>query len=151
MIKETAYETLDRVSKIKNKPERTEALREELKNNKQLAMLVQYTYHPDVKFALPPGPLPDDIAKKSRHDEGGILYNNARRLYQFKDDFNLPKTKRETNFLVLYESVASDDADLLIGIKDKKLPWKSLSKAFVKKAVPELFPPVDETDTVDEE
>jgi hypothetical protein len=40
----------------------------------------------------------------------------------------------------LLNDVAGKDADLLLAIKNKKLPWKTLNRAFVVKTCPELFP-----------
>ena len=144
MKKETAFRTLERIAKIKSTVDRTAALREALANNRPLTILVQYTYHPDIKWKLPDGDLPDTIAKKSDHDEYAPLYQWVKKMYQFRDNFNMNQAKREGNFIACYESVAREDVEVLIGVKDKKLPWRNLGADFVMSAVPELFPPVPE-------
>lgn len=145
MIKETAYKTLERVAKIADHDERKNALRELLINNNNLAIVVQRVYHPNYTFDLPAGPMPE-IAKRSRHDEYGPFYNNIKRWDKFRpasevpENVNIRQSVREEQFLSLYESVADDDADLLVAVKDKKLPWDTLNVEFVVEAVPELFP-----------
>lgn len=136
----TAYEILEQIANIADPIERKNTLRTVLSNNNALAIVVQRTYHPDYKFDIPEGPLPAEIAKKSGHDEPGPFLQSLRRWYTCLDNFQLPKHKKEAHFIDIYESVASKDADLLIAVKDKKLPWETLDAAFVVDAVPELFP-----------
>lgn len=146
MIKETAYETLENIAKIADREKRKATLRAVLENNNALAIIVQRTYHPRYNFDLPVGPLPSDIAKKSGHDEAGPMYNNLRRWDILRSAEEQPtnagimQSKREEQFISLYEAVASKDADLLIAVKDKELPWPTLDCEFVVDAVPELFP-----------
>lgn len=53
---------------------------------------------------------------------------------------HVPKWQKENNFAGLACDVAGRDFDLLVAMKDKKLPWKTLNKGFCLKALPELFP-----------
>lgn len=74
------------------------------------------------------------------------MYNNLRRwdilrpASEQPNNAGITQSKRELQFISLYEAVASNDADLLVGVKDKELPWPSLDATFVVDAVPELFP-----------
>ena len=46
--------------------------------------------------------------------------------------------KREMLFIEFIESLDPDDAKLILSIKNKKMPWKAISKHVAKKAFPEL-------------
>lgn len=152
-IRETAYKTFNRVAKIVDPKERKAALRQILNENNNLAIVLQRCYHPNYNFRVIKGPVPDTIAKKSNHDEHGPFYNSIRFWDKFRvteelandptkaNLANMAKHVVERHFLDLYEAVANDDAELLVGIKDKKLPWEELNAEFVVDAIPELFPP----------
>lgn len=146
MRKETAYATLKRIASIEDEDQRKSTLRNECANNNLLAIILQRCYHPNYNFNLPKGPIPPNIAKKSNHDEMGSFYRNLRRWDLFRipnevpSNSNLKSNVVEAQFIDLYESVASDDADLLVAIKDKELPWPELNKEFVTASLPELFP-----------
>lgn len=144
--RETAYSTLKKINDIQDYEQRKHALRQELIQNNVLAIVVQRTYHPNYNFTLPVGPLPNEVAKKSNHNEAGPFYNSLKKWYIFRPEnecveaAGIKQTIKEAQFIDLYESVATDDADLLIGVKDKKLPFDNLSAEFVTEAIPELFP-----------
>lgn len=145
-IRETAYKSLDRIANIEDHSARKAALRKLLADNHNLAIFIQRCYHPNYNFSLPSGNLPESIAKKSNHDDYGMFYRNMKRWEIFRLPEEVPlngqikKHVVEQQFIDLYEAVSSDDADLLIAVKDKKLPWDTLSCEFVVDAVPELFP-----------
>lgn len=111
-------------------------------SNPTLKKILGYCFDPRVEFSLPPGDLPEDSVKfaAKAEDLQGALYNRARMLdHVLKTPLN--KTKqidRERIFLQLLEGIDRDDAELLISIKDKKLP-KKYSKV-TKKIVAEAFP-----------
>jgi hypothetical protein len=75
-------------------------------------------------------------------DQEGRLYAELRRLYLFIEGGNpsLTKVKREYLFIQLLESIDKQDAELLVAVKDKKLPYKGLTASVVKKAFPGLLP-----------
>ena len=151
MLTESAYQTLNRVALIKEKDARREALRFELGKRPALAMAVQYAYHPDVQFDLPEGPLPGSMFKPSGHEDFSIFYTNVKKLRHFFTSSPVRRVVKENNFAGLCSDVAGSDALLLMAIKDKKLPWKTLNKSFVVKAIPELFPPAMPTEPEEDE
>jgi hypothetical protein len=51
---------------------------------------------------------------------------------------NLSKIRRETLFIQLLESIHPKDAILLSSIKDKKIPFKGLTKKIVHQAFPDI-------------
>ena len=137
MARFSVSEILKRCSEYKKKEERVEALR--VNCNESCKIVLQYMFHPDVKFALPDGKPP---FKYSQFDEQNMLHSEARRLYLFLEGVNpdMKPLKRETLFLEILQSVTPDDADLLVAMKDKKSPYKGLTYDVAVAAFPELFP-----------
>lgn len=153
MIRESAYQVLNRVAQIQNKQLRRDSLREVLANSQPLATLIQYAYHPDVQWDLPTGTLPDGLVTrryKHDHDDYSVMFSNIRKLPKFFVGSPVAPDKKLELFAGLIRDVTADDADLLLAIKDKKLPWKTLNQPFVAKAIPELFPPTEQSEEVDE-
>jgi hypothetical protein len=103
-------------------------------------IILKYAFDPNIKFLLPEGAPPykpcDFLDQESR------LYSELRRLYLFVEGGNpsLTKVKREFLFIQLLESIDKQDAELLCAVKDKKLPYKGMTAAVVKKAFPGLLP-----------
>jgi len=105
-----------------------------------LKTVLQYALHPGIRWALPPGAPP--YKPTDFLDQEGMLYMEARRLYLFveggKDD--LKKIKREMMFIGLLESIHKKDAELLLAVKEKKLPYPSINYNIVNSAFPGLLP-----------
>lgn len=137
MARMSISEILRRCSEFKKKEERVEALRQNC--NEACKIVLQYMFHPDVKFALPEGKPP---FKYSQFEEHNMLHTEARKLYLFLEGVNpeMKPAKRESLFLQILESVTPDDADLLLSMKDKKSPYKGLTKEVAVAAFPEIFP-----------
>lgn len=137
MARMSVSDILKKCSEFKKKEERVEALR--VNCNEPCKIVLQYMFHPDVKFALPEGKPP---FKYSEFDEHNMLHSEARRLYLFLEGVNpdMKPAKRESLFLDILQSVTADDADLLVAMKDKKSPYKGLTKDVAVAAFPELFP-----------
>lgn len=89
-----------------------------------LEQILQYNYHPDIKFTLPEGEVPykkeDDVpVGKSASN----LYREGRRLYLFLEGEaqNLKPYRREMLFIELLEGIHWTEAEVLIAVKDKRL------------------------------
>lgn len=141
MSRDTIYNHLNRVAQIKSKAERIVAVRKLCAEVPAIALLIQYTYHPDVIWDLPPGPLPDTIFRKSGHDERGPLLQGVKKMKNFWTSSPVSEENKQRNFISFCESVASKDYEVVIACKDKKLPWTQLSQKFCYAALPDLFPP----------
>lgn len=130
-------EIMEQANKIKDSEERRKFI---LQNDSQaLRTIIQYCYHPQVKWLLPKGEPP---YKPSEHVESqGMLYGEARKLYLFVEGGNdaLTKTKREQLYIQMLESLDKNDAKILASIKDKKLPYKYLTKIFFERTFPGLL------------
>lgn len=131
-------EILEAASKQKKKEDKIKYLRE----NDSLALrtVICFALHPAVKILLPDGPAP--YRKSDLADENfGMLYSDYRKLYLFCEGGNdaLSKNKRELLFVQLLEGIHPKDADLLVSAKDKKLPYKGLTKDHIEEAFPGIF------------
>jgi hypothetical protein len=101
--------------------------------------ILQFCFDPRIKWLLPEGDAPYTPSDLSSQESN--LYAEARKLYLFVQggNNNLVPLKREALFINLLQSVSRDDAELLISIKDKKLPFEGLTAEIVQKAFPGLF------------
>lgn len=137
-MKKGLSEILEEVSKVKKKEERIEELRKH-GDNRALLQILQYAFDPRVKWLLPEGTPP--FKKNEYIDQESNLYAEMRRLYLFVEggNPNLTTTKREMLFIGLLETVAPADAVLLCAVKDKKLPFKTITAEIVNEAFPGLL------------
>jgi hypothetical protein len=130
-------EILDRASNMKTKKEKIDFLRGN--DNSVLRNILRYAYDPSIKFLLPEGAPP---YKRSEFVDGhGMLYSESRKLYLFVEggNPNLTPLKREMLFINFLESLDPKDADLMINVKDKKIPYKGINKALIKETFPGLI------------
>jgi hypothetical protein len=97
------------------------------------------TYDPAIEFDLPDSAPP---FTPSKWDEAGNFHQEikrAQRVFVKGATPGLSKVKIEGLFISTLEYVDKDDAQLLIGMIAKKLPFKSLNEKLIKEALPELF------------
>lgn len=130
---------LEDAEKIKSKKDRVQFLRSH-HPNKTMLRLLKYTFDPEIKFALPDGNPPFKENDIIEEDMSG-LYQEDRRLYLFIEggNPNLHPIRRETLFIQLLESINPKEAKLMLAVKDKKLPYKGITKEVVKEAFPNLL------------
>lgn len=128
---------LETASQFKTNQEKIQYLRQH--DSSALRTVLQYAMDPKVKWLLPEGEPP--YKKNQNIDQEGMLYAEARRLYLFVEggNPNLTKLKREMLFIDLLQSVHPKDAELLISVKEKKLPYKNYSKKLINEAFPGLI------------
>jgi hypothetical protein len=131
---------LKNISKIKDPDQRKLELTKH-QNNKALMTVLQAAYHPAIKFLLPEGTPPFKKLQKSQDAEGS-LYREARKFYIFIEGQtpNISQLKRETLFIQLLEALDPDDAELILGMKDKKIIYPGLTYEFVHSTFPDLIP-----------
>lgn len=130
---------LEDAENIKSKKDRVQFLRSH-HPNKTMLRLLKYTFDPEIKFALPAGNPPFKENDIIEEDMSG-LYQEDRRLYLFIEggNPNLHPIRRETLFIQLLESINPKEAKLMLAVKDKKLPYKGITKEVVKEAFPNLL------------
>ena len=131
------YEQLSVISELKTTKEKVESI---VTHPRVAAFRAIFglAYDQNIKWLLPEGEppyRPTDVL-----DAEGRLLSELRRLYLFVEGGNpdLTKTRREFLFIQLLESVHPQDAKLLIAMKDRKLPFKGLTKKVAQQAFPDL-------------
>ena len=102
--------------------------------------ILKCVYDPNIKFLLPKGKAPYKPTEFDRQE--GRLYFEIRKMYLFIEggNPNLSQIKREQIFIDLLESIDRQDAELLVAIKDKKMPFKNINRNLVEKTYPGLIP-----------
>jgi len=136
-MKKSIYSILKECAEPKQVKDRVELLQKNA--NPTLLMLLKYAFDPSIKFLLPEG---DPPYKPCEYvDQESRLYQEARKIYLFVEggNPNLTKFKRESLYIQFIEGIDKNDAILMLAIKDKKLPFKSLTADVIKKAFPDLF------------
>jgi hypothetical protein len=107
--------------------------------NQGVMTILKLAFDPEVKFNLPEG---DPPYKPCQYlDQQTMLYNSIRRMYLFigEGNPNLSQKKREMLFINLIESLDPEDAKLLCAVKDKKMPYKGVTKKLVQETFPGLI------------
>jgi hypothetical protein len=120
-------------------------------DNPVLRIILKCVFDSKIIFLLPEGTPP---YKPSEHlDLEGRLYSEARRLYLFIEggNPNLTKFKRESLFIQLIESLDKNDAELMVSVKDKKLPYKGVTEKVVREAFPDLISTEEKNEQVTKE
>jgi hypothetical protein len=131
-------EFLKKVSYQKHTKTKVEALKHN--DSKPLRIILQAAFDPAVKFALPAGAPP--YTPNKLVDQENVLIREAEKIKYFLEGFypNMKPAKREQLFIEFLERLAPKDAELLLAIKDKKLPFKGISIQHVITALPGLIP-----------
>lgn len=140
MPSKTFYSIFEEVDKAKTKKEKIETLKKH--SSPSLKLVLGATFDPRVKWLLPEGEPPYKPLPKGSDGELD-LSGELRKLYLFTEgntetQRNLKQTKRETLFIGLLESLDPDEAKVLVAMKDRKLPFKSITKKLVAEAFPNL-------------
>ena len=136
--KEGVAEALARISKIKSRKEQIAALR----SDHSIAMenVVDICFNPQVNFDLPEGAPPYKPQPKES-DCQAVLYANLRKFGIFMKNGPYPNMKplqREVQFVQFLETLDPDDAKLILSIKDKKMPYKGITRKLFEEAWPAL-------------
>jgi hypothetical protein len=130
------YEILENTSKLKTEQEKIAFLQEHA-DNTALQTIIVGALVPEVRWALPPGNPPYTPCDPVNSE--GFLYSQAKRLYIFAEGgSNLPNLRREALFIELLESVHPKDAEMILAMKDKTLPY-GITPQLINKAFPGLL------------
>jgi hypothetical protein len=133
---DTIFTDLEKTSGRKNKVNFLRSHRP----NQLMITLLKYTFDSNIRFDLPEG-APPYKENEDLDDDFSGLYGEQRRLYLFLEGGNpdLKPVKRESIFIEVLESIHPKEAKVLIAVKDKKLPYKGLTKKLVEEAFPGLL------------
>lgn len=130
-------EILERISKLKKRGEKIAELK---RVYKQIGPVADLCYNPKYVWLLPEGTPPYKPQPKEA-DVQGVLMNSIRKFGVFLQNNgydNLRRSKREQIFIEYLEAMDPDDAKLILQIKDKKMPFKTLTKSLFQEAYPRL-------------
>ena len=136
MFKVAIYKILENTSKLKTVDEKCSYLQQN--QSAVLFDVLRGIFDPNIKWDLPPGDPPYKPCESSEVE--GKFYVEARKLYLFVVGNNVSTVKREVLFVQFLESIHPDDAKLVLSMKDKKTPYKGLTKKIVDQAFPGLLP-----------
>jgi len=133
---DSVAKTFAKINELKKKEERVQALK--LNNNLPVRTVLAAWFDPTIKFLLPEGVPP---YRESKFDEPKSFLQEVPRLYLFVEggNPNLKQVRREQIFIEMLERINADDAKLLLSMKDKKCPFKGITKDIVNEAIPGLL------------
>ena len=136
-------EILSEASKLKAKKDKVEFL-SRYRNRKDLEHIIKGAYHPAIEWLIPDGPLPagiqfSDVPAPDLADNRLI---QAWRQFQYlvKGGPDMKQAKREDIYLNILRSVHRSEAELLMGIVGKKIPYKGLTRALMLETFPDWLP-----------
>ena len=133
------FEILQKVAEAKTRAEKIEILRQ---HDKNWAMkdLLRGTFDDAVQWLLPTGPVPYEPAPDRSHPSDWSQHNK-KLAYFVKGGrgTDMIKIKREKMFLDILETIHPQDAELLVGMINKKMPIKGITKKLVQEAFPNLI------------
>ena len=129
-------EILQRVDTLETKEEKINWLR--YHDSYALRAILMGCFNPNIKWLLPEG---EPSYKPAEFlDLQGRLVNETKHFNLFVEGGHptLTQKRREQLFLQVLESVTPNDAKLLLAIKDKKMPYKSVTEKLVHEAFPDI-------------
>jgi hypothetical protein len=135
------FDTIFReVEKTSKKADKIRILHEN--SSPTLKAILGYTYDPTVEWLLPDG-IPPHKPMEEVQDAGITLGTASRQFYLFvkgstDTQKNLKQIRREQLFIQLLESVDPDEVKILLGMKERKLPYKGVTRKLVAEAFPNL-------------
>lgn len=133
------YEILDKVSKQSTRVEKVKTLQEH-RENWALKDVLRGTFDDSIQWNLPGGKPPYEPAAEESHPSH-LVRHNKKFSYFVKGGpgDKLPAFKREKIFLDIIETIHPRDAELVVGMINKKLEVKSVTKKLVEEAFPGLI------------
>lgn len=131
-------EFLKKVGQLKKRDDKVEALK--MNDSYVIRTTLQGVFDPRIKFQLPDGTVP--YTPNKLPDLENVYIRECRLLKHFVEGGTpgLAQIKREQMFIEFLENVTPADAEMVIAMKDKKLPFKGLTVDIVREAFPDLLP-----------
>jgi hypothetical protein len=137
MVK-SVHEVIEEARKKRTKVEKIETLR--ANESWALKDILRGTFDDSVQWNLPAGN-PPYTANEQHSAPGNLLREHKKFMYFVKGGKGdkLMKAKREQIFIGMLETIEPQDAELVIGMINKKLPVTGITKATVQEAFPGLI------------
>ena len=143
-------EILSEASKLKSKKDKIEFL-SRFKDRKDLEHIIKGAYHPAIEWLLPEGPLPADVhfSDVPAPDLADNRLIQAYRQFRYlvKGGGDVKQSKREDIYLNIIRSVHKSEAELLISVVSKKLPYKGLTRNLMLEIFPDWLPKEQTTES----
>jgi hypothetical protein len=118
---------------------RADALRKIGSLVENVKILLCYTFHKNVKMALPEGTPPYRPMDVPKNMGLNRLPAEMRRLRYFLSESNINQVKREAMFIETLEALSPEEANLLLMVKNKKLEYKGITRKLVEEVFPEIL------------
>lgn len=134
-------EFLRKVTQLKKKEDKIAALKHN--DSYVLKTTLQGVFDPRVKFLIPEGEVP--YTPNKLVDQENVYIRDSRLLMHFVEGGSpgLSQVKRETMFIQFLDNIAPADAEMVVAMTQKKLPWKGINADMVREAFPGLLPDED--------
>jgi hypothetical protein len=137
-------EILRLAHKQKSKNGKIEVLRHYAKTQPAFGTFLQMVFDPRIKFLLPPGELEFNPLLNAAETVGrGAFWQHLRTMDKFMEGGSHPgltEEQRVVLFRQLLETIDPLDAEAAMAMKDKRLPFKSLTYALLSEAFPQALP-----------
>lgn len=132
------YEIIEKVAAAKTREDKIIILRQ-YHNNWALKDILRGTYDDKIQWNLPGGKPPFDPADEHTHPSS-LTQHNKKFMYFVKglQGDQMTAVKREKIFLDIIETVHPKDAELMLGMINKK-SIKGVTKKIVEEAFPDLI------------
>lgn len=132
------YEIIEKVAAAKKREDKISILRQ-YHNNWALKDILRGTYDDKIQWNLPGGKPPFDPADEQTHPSS-LTQHNKKFMYFVKglQGDQMAAVKREKIFLDIIETVHPKDAELMLGMINKK-SIKGVTKKIVEEAFPDLI------------
>jgi|TARA_B110001454_G_scaffold4598_1_gene4294 hypothetical protein len=125
-----------KINNAKDKPKKIEILKQY--NTAAIKQLLKGCFDPNIEWDLPEGTPPFIENDAPEGTEHSILMNEYKRLWRFVKgaDNSTNKLQKETMFIQMLEGLSSQEAKVLIDVKNKCLnkTYKGLTADMVKEA-----------------
>ena len=140
-------EILSEASKLKSKKDKVDFL-SQYKNRKDMEHIIKGAYHPAIVWLVPDGPLPEgvELSDVPAVDLADDRLIRAHRQFQYlvKGGPDMKQAQREDIYLNLLRAVHASEAELLMSVVGKKLPYKGLTRNLMLEIFPEWLPKSNE-------
>ena len=132
----TVHEIFTLINNAKIKSEKIAILKKH--DTQAMRQLIKAAFDPKIEFDLPEGTPPFIRNEAPAGTEHTSLFYASKKLWRFIKgaDDTINRLAKEKMFLGLLEALQEKDADVLIGIKDKRINnmYKGLTASVVKEA-----------------
>ena len=123
-------EILSAASRLKSKKDKVEFL-SRYKNRKDFQHIIKGAYHPAIEWLIPKGPLPKDVqfsdVPAPDLADNRLIQAYKQFRYLVKGGLDVTQAKREDIYLNILRSVHKSEAELLMSVVTKKLPYKGMT------------------------